>query len=133
MANQPNTAKRTKRWKLQIGEHEYQGHTSAIDVNPNPVSWQGGDGNTIGDDGDATVVMSIAQDTANALSLWRLMNDNVGQAATLEVWPHYDDEFSISVDTTLVRPPLKTTRAAEIPEVQVTLTGSYTPPAPESP
>ncbi|MCC2034119.1 hypothetical protein [Microbacterium allomyrinae] len=127
-----NTAKRTKRWKLKIGADEYQGHTSAIAINPNPVTWQGGDDNTLTDDGDVQVQLTVAQDTANADSLYRLCHDNPGQAAVLEVFPHYDDEFSVTVNTVLVRPPLNLARAAQIPEVQITLTGSYVT-APEIP
>lgn len=133
MAKPANTARRTKRWKLTIGEDEYQGHTDSIDINTDTVEWTGGDDNTIVDDGDVNLTIGVAQDSANPDSLWRLMWDNPNTAATIEVQPHYDDEtFMVSVDTTLKRPPLKTSRDNSIPVVQVQLKGTFTPP-PETP
>nr|WP_278101897.1 hypothetical protein [Microbacterium proteolyticum] len=122
-----NTTKRTKRWGLVIGADEYQGHTSAVEINPNPVSWQGGDNNTVVDDGDVTLTLTVAQDTENSESLWRLLHDNAGEQATFKVYPHHDGTFFQSVDVTLVRPRLVASRDGKMPEVQVTLTGGFTP------
>jgi hypothetical protein len=124
----PNTARRTKRWKITIGEDEYQGHTSAIEIPSTPVIWRGGDDNTIVDDGDVLVNITMAQDVENAESLYRLMYDNPNTPATLEFSPHYDGTFVVSVDVTLVRPPVRASRDGNIPEVQVALNGAYTPP-----
>ncbi|EQM75922.1 hypothetical protein [Microbacterium maritypicum] len=122
-----NTARSTKRWKLLVGTDEYQGHTSKIDITPKISSWEGGDGNTITDDAGCDVAMSIAQDTENEESLWRIMRDRAGEKATLVVSPHHDGTFSESVDITLQRLPMTMARGTSIPEVNVTLAGVYTP------
>lgn len=133
-----NTAKATKRWKLQIDENEYQGHTSAIDYADNDTStvWKGGDNNTIADvtPGDPTLSITMAEDTANAEGLFRLLFDApIGTPMTLTFNPHYDDEFAVSVDFKSIRPPLHTDRAGGVPEVTVSLPCSQAVPAPVIP
>jgi len=128
MAVIDNSARATKRWKLTIGEDEYQGHTSGIEVEPAIATWKGGDGNTITDDDGCQVRITMAQDSENATSLWRLFRDNAGTPATLVINPHHDGTFEESVDVQLVKPPLRMSRDGNIPEVQVTLDGVYTPP-----
>lgn len=116
----PNDARTTKRWKLLIGLDEYQGHTSAIEYpsNQTATTWRGGDDNTIGDlaDGDQVVNITVAQDTDNEESLYRLMFDNEGTEATLIVYPHYDGTFAVTSDIKLLRPPLTMNKGGAIIE-----------------
>lgn len=132
MPTPANTARATKRWKLLIGTDEYQGHTSKIDITPKITTWEGGDGNTKTDDAGCDVAIGMAADYENPDSLWRVMRDRAGEAATLQVYPHHDGTFFESVDITLQRPPMTMARGASIPEVNVTLPGVYTP-APVTP
>lgn len=127
-----NTVRRTKRWKAQIGADEYQGHTDNISITPTTATFQGGDGKDVVDNSDAQIVLSVAQDTENAASLWRVLHDRAGETATLTLFPHYDGDFNVVVETTLVRPPLTVQRGTDMPKVQVTLTGTYVE-APETP
>ncbi|KZE91180.1 hypothetical protein [Microbacterium sp. TNHR37B] len=126
MTTPANTARSTKRWKAQIGENEFQGHTSAIDYNPNYTgsSWKGGDNNTLSEvtPGDPTIALTMAQDTENADSLWRLFHDSpAGTPLTLIWYPHYDGTFALSVDLKTLKPQLVTNRSGGIPEVTLTL------------
>jgi hypothetical protein len=122
-----NSARATKRWKLNIGTVQYQGHTSSIEYNSNTGStvWRGGDDNAIPDltPGDPSISITMAQDSANAASLWRVFFDaDEGTAMTLIWFPHYDDAtFGVSVDIKSVQPPLKTDRAGGVPEVTLQL------------
>lgn len=125
-----NTARPTKRWKLKIGDDEYQGHTSSIECSPNTVVWKGGDGNQLVDDGEVTVNITMTQDTENPASLYRLMRDNRNTAATLIINPHHDGTYEDAVQVTLVRPPLRMSRDGNVPEVSVSLTGHYVDAAP---
>jgi hypothetical protein len=126
MPTPANTARATKRWKAMIATDEYQGHTSAIDYNPNYTGsvWKGGDDNTIADviPGDPTIAITMAQDTENADSLWRLFHDSpAGTPLTLIWYPHYDGTFALSVDLKTIKPQLITNRAGGIPEITITL------------
>ena len=126
MSKPANTAKATKRWKAQVGEDEYQGHTSAIDYNPNQSGtvWKGGDENTIADvvPGDPSIAITMAQDTENADSLWRLFHDSpTGTPITLIWYPHYDGTFALSVDLRTMKPQLVTNRAGGVPEITLQL------------
>ena len=115
MAAIENTARATKRYKLTIQSEdgttaEYQGHTQAIEA---PVASQTttvfGDGNKIVDESNENVVnITLAQDTENPDSLWRLMRENPGVKAELVVWPHYDGTYAETATITFVRPPLST-------------------------
>lgn len=121
-----NTARATKRWKLLDGTEEFQGHTSAIDYNPNQSGtvWKGGDDNTIPDvtAGDPTIAITMAQDTENPDSLWRLFHDSpTGTEKTFVWYPHYDGTFALQVDLKTMKPQLITNRAGGIPEVTITL------------
>jgi len=121
-----NTARVTKRWKLLNNTDEYQGHTSAIEYNDNTStsSWKGGDDNTIADivPGEPSIQLTMAMDTENEDSLWRVLFDaDPGTKMTFVWYPHYDGTFAVQVEITTLRPPLKTDRAGGVPEVQVTL------------
>lgn len=126
MSTPANTARATKRWKALIGEDEYQGHTSAIEYNGNSsaTNWKGGDDNEIPDvnSGDPTIAITMAQDSSNADSLYRLFFDAPeGTDMTLIWYPHYADTFAVSVDLKTMQPPLVTNRQGGIPEVTLTL------------
>lgn len=126
MTVKPNTAKATKRWKAQLGDDEYQGHTSAIDYNPNSSGtvWKGGDENTIADvvPGDPSIAITMAQDTENTDSLWRLFHDApAGTELTLVWYPHYGGTFGLEVKLRTMKPQLVTNRAGGVPEITITL------------
>jgi hypothetical protein len=126
MPTPANTARATKRWKAQIGLDEYQGHTSAIDYNPNysGTVWKGGDDNTIADvtPGDPSIALTMAQDVENEDSLWRLFHDSpAGTDLTLIWYPHYDGTFALEVDLKTIKPQLVTNRAGGVPEITLTL------------
>jgi hypothetical protein len=121
-----NTARATKRWKALIGTDEYQGHTSAIEYNGNTGSsvWKGGDGNTLADvtPGDPSISLTIAQNTENPQSLWRLLMDSPeGTQLTLIWYPHYDGTYALQTTLATKKPPMKTDRAGGVPEVTVQL------------
>lgn len=121
-----NTARATKRWKALIGADEYQGNTSAIEYNGNSSGtvWKGGDDNEIPDvtAGDPTIALTMAMDTANADSLYRLLFDAPEGTEMTFIWyPHYDDTYAVTVDFRSIQPPMRTDRAGGIPEVTVTL------------
>lgn len=120
------TARATKRWKAQIGTDEYQGETSSIDYNPNysGTVWKGGDNNTISDvaPGDPTLTVTLAQDTENPDSLWRLFHDaDAGTSMNFVWYPHYDGTFALQTTISTIKPQLITNRAGGIPEITVTL------------
>lgn len=121
-----NTAKATKRWKAQVGTDEYQGHTSGIDYDNgfSGTTWKGGDGNTLADivPGDPSITFTLAQDTENPDSLWRLLHDSpVGTQFPFIWYPHYGGTFALSTVITTFPPKLVTTRAGGIPEISITL------------
>lgn len=121
-----NEARATKRWKALIGADEYQGNTSDISYNGNSTGqvWKGGDANDIPDvtPGDPTIAITMAQDTENADSLYRLFWDaEEGTEMTLIVYPHYDGTYAYQVKLRTIHPPNTVNRAGGIPEVTVTL------------
>lgn len=120
-----NTARTTKRWRLTIGTDEYQGHTSSIEVTPTVNEWKGGDANSIYGDDEAQVAITMAQDTENPESLYCLFRDNRNTKATLVINPHYDGTYEDALEVTLVRPPLVMARDGNVPEVSITVTGTY--------
>lgn len=121
MAVQPNNAKVTKRWKLEVEsadaeltKTEFQGHTSAVEwpTNQSAVTWRGGDDNTLTDvaDGDQLCNVTVAQDFTEG-SLYRVMREHAGKRATLTFWPEYgNDTFAVQATITLMRPPLLTNK-----------------------
>lgn len=122
MSTPANTARATKRWKAAIGTDEYQGHTSAIDYQPNysGTTWKGGDENTIADvaPGDPTITITMAQDTENEDSLYRVIDDSpAGTEITLKWYPHYDGDYNKTVKFKTVKLPLITNRAGGVPEI----------------
>lgn len=126
MTTPANTAKATKRWQLKDGVDEYQGHTSAVDYNPNysGTVWKGGDENTISDvaPGDPSISITMAQDTENPDSLWRLFHDSpVGTEKTFIWFPHYGGTFALEVKLKTLKPQLVTNRAGGVPEVTLQL------------
>lgn len=108
-----NTARATKRYKLILTDDqnvvtEYQGHTQKIEL---PVPQQQvtrfGNGNAIAETSpDQLVNITLAQDSENPASLWRLMRENAGKKAQLIVYPHYDGTYAEQVTINLVKPPL---------------------------
>ena len=122
MTTPANTARATKRWKAAVGTVEYQGHTSAIDYQPNysGTTWKGGDNNTIADvtPGDPQITITMAQDTENAESLYRIIDDSpAGTEIELKWYPHYDGDYFKTVKFKTVKLPLTTNRAGGTPEI----------------
>lgn len=122
MTTPANTARATKRWKAEVGTVEYQGHTSAIDYQPNysGTTWKGGDDNTIADvsPGDPTLTITMTQDTENEESLYRVIDDaEPGTEIVLQWYPHYDGTYYKTVTFKTVKLPLITNRAGGVPEI----------------
>lgn len=133
MAVPANNARSTKRWKALLGVDEYQGHTSAIEYNGNSgqTVWKGGDGNTIPDvtPGDPSITITMAQNTENPASLYRILDDAPeGTLLTLIWYPHYDGHYAKQTTISTKKPPMKTDRSGGIPEVTVQLSCSEAVP-----